>query len=92
MLETNILLPVVIYGLHQMCASLKKYNEQEILYTTSGHVDKLLQSIQSDKSLVLEEGDYVQFNYHGPRCDLQKFILLLYGTCIPTLGLARCPG
>lgn len=81
--------PPVLYGLHQVRASQEKDDEQEILYTTAVPADQLANSMQSNQSVLLEAGDYVQFTYEGPRTELQEFILLLYGTSMPTLGLTR---
>lgn len=81
--------PPVLYGLHQVRASQEKDDEQEILYTTAVPADQLATSMQSNQSVLLEAGDYVQFTYEGPRTELQEFILLLYGTSMPTLGLTR---
>ncbi|WP_367143319.1 MDR efflux pump AcrAB transcriptional activator RobA [Pantoea stewartii] len=90
LLETDTV-PPVLYGLHQARASHEKDDEQEILYTTAVPVDSAT-NMHSGQNVSLEAGDYVQFNYAGPRVDLQEFILLLYGTCMPTLGLTRRQG
>ena len=85
LLETDTV-PPVLYGLHQVRASQEKDDEQEILYTTAVPSDQAV-NLHSGQSVLLEAGDYVQFTYNGPRNELQEFILLLYGTCMPTLGL-----
>ncbi|QHM73947.1 MDR efflux pump AcrAB transcriptional activator RobA [Mixta intestinalis] len=85
----NDTVPPVLYGLHQVRASQEKDDEQEILYTTAVPSDQLAKTMQSAQSVLLEGGDYVQFNYEGPRSQLQDFILMLYGTCMPTLQLTR---
>ncbi len=72
--------------------SHEKDDEQEVLYTTALPADQQALSMQSNQSVILEAGDYVQFSYQGPRTALQEFILLLYGTCMPTLGLVRRQG
>ncbi|MBP2169681.1 AraC family transcriptional activator of mar-sox-rob regulon [Erwinia toletana] len=84
--------PPMLYGLHQSRPSHEKDDEQEILYTTAVSSDQLTQAMQSAQTVLLEAGDYVQFSYHGPTGDLQEFILLIYGTCMPTLGLTRRQG
>ncbi|KOC87254.1 MDR efflux pump AcrAB transcriptional activator RobA [Winslowiella iniecta] len=84
--------PPMLYGLHQSRPSQEKDDEQEILYTTAVPSDQLTQTMQSTQTVLLEAGDYVQFSYHGPTGDLQEFILLIYGTCMPTLGLTRRQG
>lgn len=90
LLETDTV-PPVLYGLHQVRASQEKDDEQEILYTTAVPSDQAV-NLHSGQSVLLEAGDYVQFTYNGPRDELQEFILLLYGTCMPTLGLTRRQG
>ena len=90
LLETDTV-PPVLYGLHQVRASQEKEDEQEILYTTAVPSDQAV-NLHSGQSVLLEAGDYVQFAYNGPRSELQEFILLLYGTCMPTLGLTRRQG
>nr|WP_276738903.1 MDR efflux pump AcrAB transcriptional activator RobA [Pantoea septica] len=90
LLETDTV-PPVLYGLHQVRASQEKDDEQEILYTTAVPSDQTV-NLHSGQSVLLEAGDYVQFTYNGPRNELQEFILLLYGTCMPTLGLTRRQG
>jgi len=90
LLETDTV-PPVLYGLHQVRASQEKDDEQEILYTTAVPADSAV-NLHSGQNVILEAGDYVQFTYTGPRVNLQEFILLLYGTCMPTLGLTRREG
>ena len=91
LLETDTV-PPVLYGLHQVRPSQEKDDEQEILYTTAVPSDQLAKTMQSAQTVLLEGGDYVQFNYEGPRSQLQEFILMLYGTCMPTLQLTRREG
>ncbi|URQ61437.1 MDR efflux pump AcrAB transcriptional activator RobA [Pantoea alhagi] len=91
LLETDTV-PPVLYGLHQVRPSQEKDDEQEILYTTAVPSDQLAKPMQSAQTVLLEAGDYVQFNYEGPRSQLQDFILMLYGTCMPTLQLTRRQG
>ena len=90
LLETDTI-PPVLYGLHQVRASQDKDDEQEILYTTAVPADSAV-NLHSGQKVILEGGDYVQFTFNGPRVNLQEFILLLYGTCMPTLGLTRREG
>ncbi|MBV4368972.1 MDR efflux pump AcrAB transcriptional activator RobA [Erwinia sp. BNK-24-b] len=89
--ETDTI-PPVLYGLHQSRPSVEKDDEQEILYTTAVPSDKLFQPVPATQTVLLEGGEYVQFVYEGPRVNLQEFILLLYGTCMPTLQLTRRHG
>ena len=91
LLETDTV-PPVLYGLHQVRASHEKDDEQEILYTTAVPADPMAKNMHSGQSVILEAGDYVQFTYNGPRNELQEFILLLYGTCMPMMELTRRQG
>ena len=91
LLETDTV-PPVLYGLHQVRASHEKDDEQEILYTTAVPADPMAKNMHSGQSVILEAGDYVQFTYTGPRNELQEFILLLYGTCMPMMELTRRQG
>ncbi|GLR08588.1 MDR efflux pump AcrAB transcriptional activator RobA [Mixta theicola] len=91
-LQETDTIPPVLYGLHQVRPSQEKDDEQEILYTTAVPSDQLPKTMQSTQTVLLEGGDYVQFNYEGPRSQLQEFILMLYGTCMPTLQLTRRQG
>ena len=91
LLETDTV-PPVLYGLHQVRASHEKDDEQEILYTTAVPADPMAKNMHSGQSVILEAGDYVQFTYTGPRNELQEFILLVYGTCMPMMELTRRQG
>lgn len=84
--------PPLLYGLHQSRPSDEKDDEQEVLYTTAVPVELLPQTMKSTQTVLLEAGVYAQFHYHGPVRDLHKFILLVYGTCMPILGLTRRQG
>ncbi|WP_029684565.1 MDR efflux pump AcrAB transcriptional activator RobA [Tatumella saanichensis] len=84
--------PQVLYGLHQVRAGIEKEDEQEILYTTAVSDQDAPSSLQTAQKITLEGGDYVQFTYQGPKEKLQDFILVLYSTCMPTLGLTRRAG
>ena len=84
--------PPVLYGLHQSRPSSEKDDEQEILYTTAIPPDLTTHALSSTQEVLLEGGEYVQFTYEGPTNGLQDFILLIYGTCMPTLGLIRRHG
>ncbi|PIJ50276.1 MDR efflux pump AcrAB transcriptional activator RobA [Erwinia sp. OLTSP20] len=88
-LQETDTIPPVLYGLHQVRPSKDKDDEQEILYTTAVPDNQIAQYLQSSQPIQLEAGEYVQFSYDGPTSALQEFILLVYGTCMPTLGLTR---
>ncbi|AXF77308.1 MDR efflux pump AcrAB transcriptional activator RobA [Erwinia tracheiphila] len=89
--ETDTI-PPVLYGLHQSRPSMEKDDEQEILYTTAVPSNTVPHAITATQTVVLEGGEYVQFTYEGPRTNLQDFILLIYGSCMPTLQLTRRHG
>ncbi|WP_034912143.1 MULTISPECIES: MDR efflux pump AcrAB transcriptional activator RobA [Erwinia] len=89
--ETDMV-PPELYGLHQSRPSVEKDDEQEILYTTAVPSDRVSENMPATQTVLLEPGEYVQFNYEGPRTNLQDFILLIYGTCMPTLQLTRRHG
>lgn len=89
--ETDTI-PPVLYGLHQSRPSMERDDEQEILYTTAVPPDKLTLPIPATQTMLLEGGEYALFVYEGPRTNLQEFILLIYGTCMPTLQLTRRHG
>ncbi|MCX8957498.1 MDR efflux pump AcrAB transcriptional activator RobA [Erwinia psidii] len=89
--ETDTI-PPVLYGLHRSSPSQEKDDEQEIFYTTAVPSENLSYAIPATQTVVLEGGDYVQFTYKGLRTDLQEFILLIYGTFMPTWQLTRRHG
>ncbi|WP_075182331.1 MDR efflux pump AcrAB transcriptional activator RobA [Pantoea sp. 1.19] len=86
------MLPAVLYGLHQSRPSAEKDDEQEVLYTTAIAAGSQDMPFCNTHDITLEPGDYVQFSFEGSRKDLQAFILTLYGTCMPMLGLTRRAG
>lgn len=85
-------IPSVLYGLHEPRPSSEKEDEQEVLYTTALIPDNMTSMPPDAHTVVLESGDYVQFDYQGPVSGLQDFILILYGTCMPMLNLTRRQG
>ncbi|KNC06478.1 transcriptional regulator [Klebsiella sp. RIT-PI-d] len=85
-------LPPVLYGLHEPCPSSEKEDEQEVFYTTALTPDMINGHMHNTQAVKLEGGEYVQFTYAGPGTGLQEFILTLYGTCMPMLGLTRRKG
>ena len=89
--ETDIV-PPVLYGLHQSHPGGEKDDEQETLYTTAVTPDLTSNSLNTGQEVILEGGDYVQFTYEGPASGLQDFVMLIYGTCMPNLGLTRRHG
>ncbi|CAK9883973.1 MAG: Right origin-binding protein [Candidatus Erwinia impunctatus] len=85
-------IPPVLYGLHRSYPSIEKEDEQEVLYTTAIEEGQLPQPLKSAQRFTLPGGEYAQFSYEGPRTGLQDFVLLVYGTCMPQLGLVRRQG
>lgn len=84
--------PPVLYGLHEPRPSTEKDDEQEVFYTTALPPELAKDYVQDAHPLVLAGGDYVQFIFEGEPEALQGFVLTLYGTCMPTLGLIRREG
>lgn len=85
-------IPSTLYGLHQPRPSYAKEDEQEALYTTAVLADQITHTMHFTQKVRLEAGNYVQFNYQGLTRNLQEFIVLVYGTCMPMLGLTRRQG
>ncbi|WP_024551227.1 MDR efflux pump AcrAB transcriptional activator RobA [Franconibacter helveticus 513] len=85
-------LPPELYGLNETRPSYEKDDEQEVFYTTALSPELADGCIQNARPVMLEGGDYVQFTYEGPGSGLQEFILTVYGTCMPALGLTRRKG
>lgn len=85
-------LPRVLYGLHEPRPSIEKDDEQEVFYTTALSPELANGYLPDSQPVVLDGGDYVQFNYEGPGTGLQDFILTVYGTCMPSLNLTRRKG
>ena len=85
-------IPPVLYGLHEPRPSLEKDDEQEVFYTTALTPEMANGHLQNAHPVTLEGGDYVQFTYEGPGTGVQEFILTVYGTCMPALGLTRRRG
>ncbi len=83
--------PPVLYGLHHSRQSLDKDDEQDILYTTAISPEHRPDNLEGEP-ITLKSGEYVQFNYEGAPEELQRFILTVYGTCVPKLGLTRRKG
>ncbi|MDY0969806.1 MDR efflux pump AcrAB transcriptional activator RobA [Siccibacter turicensis] len=91
-LENCPTVPPELYGLHEPRPSLERDDEQEVLYTTALAPELAEDCLPGSHTVKLEGGDYVQFDYEGPASGLQEFILMVYGTCMPTLKLTRRKG
>ena len=76
-------LPPVLYGLHHSRPNQEKDDEQEIFYTTAIEPQHVPGNVPEGQPVILQGGEYVQFNYEGALEGLQNFLLTLYGTCLP---------
>ncbi|WP_105624467.1 MDR efflux pump AcrAB transcriptional activator RobA [Cronobacter malonaticus] len=85
-------IPTVFYGLNESRPSVEKDDEQEVFYTTALPEPLAEGCVEHAHPVTLEGGDYVQFTYEGPGTGVQEFILTVYGTCMPALGLTRRRG
>jgi AraC family transcriptional activator of mar-sox-rob regulon len=85
-------IPPVLYGLHEPRPNQEKDDEQEVFYTTAVLPEQASGCPHEAHPVTLEGGEYVQFNYEGPTSGIQDFILMIYGTCMPTLNLTRRHG
>ena len=85
-------IPPVFYGLNESRPSVEKDDEQEVFYTTALPEPLAEGCVEHAHPVTLEGGDYVQFTYEGPGTGVQEFILTVYGTCMPALGLTRRRG
>ncbi|MCS2149245.1 MDR efflux pump AcrAB transcriptional activator RobA [Scandinavium manionii] len=85
-------LPPMLYGLHEPRPSLERDDEQEVLYTTALTPEMANGHLQDAHPVKLEGGEYVMFTYEGLGSGLQEFVLTVYGTCMPMLGLTRRKG
>jgi len=85
-------LPPMLYGLHEPRPSLERDDEQEVLYTTALTPEMVNGHLQDAHPVKLEGGEYVMFTYEGLGTGLQEFVLTVYGTCMPMLGLTRRKG
>ncbi|EMH4163181.1 MDR efflux pump AcrAB transcriptional activator RobA [Pluralibacter gergoviae] len=85
-------LPAEMYGLHEPRPSHDKDDEQEIFFTTALSAEMMNGYVQHAQPIAVDGGDYVMFSYEGLSSGLQEFILTVYGTCMPMLGLIRRKG
>lgn len=88
----EITLPNEIYGVHMVTANPENEDEQIIFYG-AGISEK---DINSDhgrfQKIIVDKGLYAKFEYHGLNKELHDFILKLYNTVLPSLGLIRRKG
>ncbi|HEY0211937.1 helix-turn-helix domain-containing protein [Acerihabitans sp.] len=87
-------IPPVLYGLHRLEPGITNDNERDVIrdYTLATQIGTFSQSLPKAQPCMLEGGDYAQFNYEGHIEDFQNFIILIYDTMVPLLGLTRRRG
>ncbi|HEI8748262.1 TPA: MDR efflux pump AcrAB transcriptional activator RobA [Proteus mirabilis] len=88
-------IPHEVYGLHHTQHSDEHEDEQRVIYTTA--VEPAYASFVEDDTayeVILEAGDYIRFDFEGEakRGAMQEFLFLIYGVCLPTMGLTRRKG
>ncbi|WP_406705563.1 MDR efflux pump AcrAB transcriptional activator RobA [Sodalis sp.] len=84
--------PPVLYGLCATQAIKAREDRQEVFYTTAIEPQYLTDGMRQGQPIALEEGEYVQFTYQGPKAGLQNFTLDIYGHCLPMMKLIRREG
>lgn len=92
LLKKSKRVPAIIYGLHQVQPSYLKSEEQEVFYSSAIRNEDLALNVNVNSVVELRGGDYIKFTYRGQLQGLQSFILLLYNTCMPLLGIIRKSG
>lgn len=85
-------LPPLLYGLHHSRPNQEKDDEQEVFYTTAIEPKHLTENMQEGQPILVKEGEYALFHYKGAPINFQNFIMMLYGTCLPTLKMTRRRG
>ncbi|KLU17469.1 transcriptional regulator, partial [Proteus mirabilis] len=87
--------PHQVYGLHHAQHSDEHEDEQRVLYTTAVEPDYAT-FIDDDAAneVSLAGGDYIRFDFEGEakRGAMQEFLFLIYGVCLPNMGLTRRKG
>ncbi|OAT48828.1 SoxS family regulatory protein [Proteus hauseri ATCC 700826] len=83
--------PHQVYGLHHTQHSDEHEDEQRVLYTTA--VEPEYATFINDDAAIAG-GDYIRFDFAGEakRDAIQEFLFLIYGVCLPNLGLTRRKG
>ncbi len=82
----------VLYGLSYSRPASVKNGENEVWYTTAAEPQYLPVKLENMEMFKLNAGDYAQFTYAGPTEGLQRFIMDLYGICLPLLQVVRREG
>lgn len=87
--------PHVVYGLHRVQHNDEYDDEQHVLYTTAVEPE-YASFIDNDAAhdVMVDSGDYIRFDFEGEakRGALQEFLFLIYGVCLPQMGLTRRKG
>ena len=87
--------PSLLYGLHRLVPGAANDMEQTITlhYTTAVQAEECVPCMPPMAGpVMLEGGDYAQFTYEGAIDGFQDFIILIYDTAVPLLGLTRRQG
>lgn len=85
-------LPPSLYGLNYLVPSEGHKGDMIFYYTTAWKSGQLQDSIREGQPVMLGGGAYAQFTYEGPADGLQNFIIQVYDTAMPILGLTRRQG
>ncbi|MBP2199157.1 helix-turn-helix domain-containing protein [Pantoea cypripedii] len=91
-IDRNRTLPGIIYGVDKVMPGLSTYDEQILFYGIGMLREDMDTSYDRYDEIVVEKGLYAQFGYYGKCSEFQDFILKLYHTSLPTLGLIRRRG
>ncbi len=88
------IIPPVLYGLHRLEPGNTIDNDRDIIlnYTIAMQLGTFSESMPMARPVMLEGGDYAQFNYEGYVEEFQNFIQLIDDTMVPLLGLTRRQG
>lgn len=87
--------PHQVYGLHHAQHSDEHEDEQRVLYTTAVEPDyATFIDDNAANEVSLAGGDYIRFDFEGEakRGAMQEFLFLIYGVCLPNMGLTRRKG
>lgn len=85
-------LPRYLYGLSHVGPSERKKEELEIAYTTAVDMPWRSESDPQRSAILLQEGDYLQFDYTGTAEGLQPFIIAINQHHLPRLNVVRRKG
>ncbi|WP_416414213.1 helix-turn-helix domain-containing protein [Pantoea sp. App145] len=85
-------LPGKLYGLHIAIPGENAFDEQELFYAIGAIENDSFNGTTNLDKIKIERGHYVKFNYNGPSSEFQRFILTIYHTHLPSLGLIKRKG